>query len=111
MYTVTLNDGTRLENLKLNGNNFISDILIEDSVFEGNLDKVVIFDGENEEIYTDQRLMANRVIDGKSWFVLGEKSAEYKMQEKIKELEQASPEGVYDDFAAAIREGVNSYGQ
>ena len=34
---ITLQDGTVLANLKLNGNNFISDTIIETSIFEDNL--------------------------------------------------------------------------
>ena len=37
MYKITLADGTVLENLELNGNNYIAEGVIEDSVFEGNL--------------------------------------------------------------------------
>ena len=41
MYTITLSDGTKLKNLELNGNNYISKTILEDSVFEGKLDTVV----------------------------------------------------------------------
>ena len=68
MYKITLADGTELENLELNGNNYIAEGVIEDSVFEGNLATVTITDGETTETYTDMRLMSNRVEDGRSWF-------------------------------------------
>lgn len=93
MYTITLNDGTKLENLELNGNNYIAEGVIEDSVFEGNLDTVVISDGEVTETYTDMMLMSNIVREGKSWFVLGEKTQQQKKDEardkQMKELEAA----------------------
>lgn len=93
MYTITLNDGTKLENLELNGNNYIAEGAIEDSVFEGNLDTVVISDGEVTETYTDMMLMSNIVREGKSWFVLGEKTQQQKKDEardkQMKELEAA----------------------
>lgn len=41
-WKITLADGTRLENLRLNGNNFISDTKITADIFNGNLSKVVI---------------------------------------------------------------------
>lgn len=41
-WKITLADGTRLENLRLNGNNFISDTEITADIFNGNLSKVVI---------------------------------------------------------------------
>ena len=72
MYTITLADGTKLKNLELNGNNYIAEGVIEDSVFEGNLDTVKITDGETTETFTDMRLMSNIVRDNRSWFVLGE---------------------------------------
>ena len=83
MYTITLTDGTKLENLELNGNNYIAEGVIEDSVFEGNLDTVKITDGETNETFTDMRLMSNIVRDNRSWFVLGEKSAQQKKEEAM----------------------------
>lgn len=41
-WKITLANGTRLENLRLNGNNFISDTEITADIFNGNLSKVVI---------------------------------------------------------------------
>lgn len=93
MYTIILADGTKLKNLALNGNNYISETVIEDSVFEGNLDTVKISDGSTTETFTDMRLMSNIVRDNRSWFVLGEKSAQQKKDEetarKLAEMEQA----------------------
>ena len=45
MYSVKLADGTELTNLELNGNNFIAEVL-DKNVFQGNLDRVTITDGE-----------------------------------------------------------------
>ena len=89
MYKITLNDGTVLDNLELNGNNYISEKVIEDSVFTGNLDTVTITDGETNETFTDMKLMSNRVDGGKSWFVLGEKTAQEKKEEAMaRQLEE-----------------------
>ena len=87
MYTIILGDQTELTSLALNGNNFISDQIITDETFEGNLDHVIIR-GENgyQEIH-DMFLVANRVIDGKSWFIIEEKTEEMKREERIVELE------------------------
>lgn len=93
MYEITLNDGTKLSNLVLNGNNFIAPGEIADSVFEGNLGTVTVSDGEKEEAYADMVLLSNIVRDGQSWIVLGRKSEEQKRQEardrEIAELRQA----------------------
>ena len=84
MYTIKLNNGTIISNLVLNGNNFISDKIISDDIFTNNLDKVEISDGKSTQIYNDMVLVANRVIDGKSWFILAEKTPEQKEKETLK---------------------------
>ena len=89
MYTIKLYDGTLLGNLTLNGNNFISNAIIPDTVFENNLKTVEVFDGENTQILTDQFLAANRVIDNKSWFVLIDKTPEMKREEEMTDLQLA----------------------
>lgn len=93
MYTITLQDGTKLENLELNGNNYIADGIISDAVFADNLKTVTISDGETTDTYTDMKLVANRVWDGKSWFVLAEKTVQEKKEEardnKMEEILQA----------------------
>ena len=86
MYTITLNNGTKLKNLTLNGNNFISEKIIEDAVFDGNLKRVEISDGEKTTVYEDMFLASNRADGGKSWIVLLEKTDEMKRQEQIEEL-------------------------
>lgn len=83
MYQITLHDGTVLDDLELNGNNFISEKVIDDSVFSGNLDTVTISNGETTETYTDMKLLSNRVDGGKSWFVLGEKTEQEKAMERL----------------------------
>lgn len=87
MYTITLSNGNTLKNLELNGNNFISAEIIEDSVFEGGLDTVIIAEGKNKETHTDMVLVSNRVFDDKSWFILSEKTQEQKERERIASLE------------------------
>ena len=87
MYTVVLQDGTALENLTLNGNNFISDTLIDDSVFVDNLDTVTINDGETTQVHENMKLIANQVFEGKSWFIIEQKTPQDIEKEKLeKEL-------------------------
>ena len=92
MYTITLNDGTKLKNLELNGNNYISEKPIENSVFEGNLGTVTITDGKTTKTYKDMTLLSNRVDDGKGWFVLDEKSKwtlnDSALAAKVEKLEE-----------------------
>ena len=87
MYRITLEDGTVLDNLELNGNNYISETLIDDNVFEDNLDTVEIYDGETAQVHENMKLVANQVFDGKTWIVLAEKSTEDIEKERLeKEL-------------------------
>lgn len=95
MYKITLADGTTLENLVLNGNNYVASTAVDDAVFKDNMASVTITnleDGTTEQI-EDGVLLSNIVRDGKSWLVLGQKSAEQKAQEardnEISELRRA----------------------
>ena len=89
MYTIKLYDGTVLENLELNGNNFISDTIIPDTVFENNLKLIEISDGETTQTLTDQFLAANRVENNQTWFVLIDKTPETKREEEMADLQLA----------------------
>lgn len=51
-YRITLADGTILDNLTMNGNNFISEEAIDASIFDGTCSPVIINDGTNEEVCT-----------------------------------------------------------
>jgi len=99
MYTIKLYDGTVLDNLELNGNNFISDTIIPDLTFENNLKSVEISDDKSTQIYHDMVLVANRVIDGKSWFILAEKTPEQKEKEEFEN-------NIADIYATLISKGL-----
>ena len=92
MYKITLSDGTKLENLELNGNNFIAPGIIDDSVFTDNLANVVIEDGSTAKTYSNMVLVSNREDGGKSWFILREKTHEEEAEEErsriIAEIQQ-----------------------
>ena len=96
MYQITLHDGTVLDELELNGNNFISEKLIDDAVFSGNLDTVTISNGETTATYTDMKLLSNRVDGEKSWFVLGEKTAQEKAMERLVSALSVNAESITD---------------
>ena len=110
MYKITLADGTALENLVLNGNNFIAQTAVDDAVFKGNMATVTVTnleDGTAEQI-EDGVLLSNIVRDGKSWLVLGQKSAEQKRLETIDstftDLQMALAE-VYEMMIGGINNG------
>lgn len=69
-YKITLSDGTVIDNLKLNGNNFISNEIIDPMLFNGNCSPVVISEGTNEEIHDNMELVQITQVNGDYWFVL-----------------------------------------
>ena len=87
---ITLQDGTVLDNLELNGNNFISDTIIETSTFQDNLGNVKIEDEDgNITEYRFMKLIQNIEVDGKSWFILAEQSENDLLKARLKATEDA----------------------
>ena len=81
-----LADGTKLTDLRTNGNNFVSDSPIEDSVFEGNLSNVKITTPEGVTEYKDLKLVQNRQFGDVYMFVLAEKTPVEKEKEELLQL-------------------------
>lgn len=84
IFSIELSNGTKIEKLELNGNNFISDTEITAEMFEGGLLEVRI-SGDKGTVYTinHAKLIQIMELDGKWWFILAEMSAEELMFEKI----------------------------
>ena len=58
MYKITLNDGTVIDNLTVNGTNFVSKDKIDESIFtKDNLKKVTINDTDYENLVFIQQMM------------------------------------------------------
>jgi len=85
MYTVKLSDGTKIKNLGLNGDNFVSRTKIEDSVFAGKLSHVEITDSESGEvqILEDAELILNKQYGDEYWFVIKEKPQSEKDKKEV----------------------------
>lgn len=83
MYKIILSDKTVLDKLTLNGNNYVSDVLIKDEVFDGNLEVVEIYEGKSKQVYNNMKLVANQIYEGKSYFILAEKTEQEKEKEKL----------------------------
>jgi len=96
MYTIKLSDGTELKGLELNGNNYIAPKVLKDSVFEGKLSTVTISDGETTEEHADMVLIQNKEYDGKSWFILGEKSEQENELECLQATIEATETNLTD---------------
>jgi len=86
MYKITLHDGTVLDNLFLNGNNFISVTPIDSEIFKNNLKTVLISDDDVETVYNDMKLVQNIEYNGEYWFILAEKTPEDKSAELINQM-------------------------
>lgn len=84
-YSVTLSDGTKLDNLALNGNNFVSSTKLTEDNFKDKLSKVTITgdDGKTKD-YTDMVLVQVTQMGDETWFILGEKA-----QDDVSKLQSA----------------------
>lgn len=86
-YTVTLSDGTKIENLTLNGNNFISTTAVTEDQFDGKLKGVTITDSDGiEEKHEDMFLVqVTHPSDQEWWFILADKTASQIKQEQLEQ--------------------------
>lgn len=75
-WTITLADGTALEGLSLNGNNYISSKKITEDVFADNLGTVTISDGEHEEVHENMALAQITKVGTSYWFILRDLTAQ-----------------------------------
>lgn len=84
MYSITLNNGAILDGLELNGNCYITEENLSESLFDGNLGTVKISDGEVTETRHDMVLNGLWIDSGKTWIALGEKTEQEKNTEQMK---------------------------
>lgn len=80
IYKITLADGTVIDNLKLNGNNYVSEKELTDDIFIGNLDTVTIDDGDMALTYNNMELIQLKKYADGYYFILKEMS-EAELQE------------------------------
>lgn len=70
LYTIILENGNKIENLYLGGNTFISEVPIDPNIFNKNLARVIVSNGEYEEIHENMELAYFSEKEGKWYFVL-----------------------------------------
>lgn len=70
VYKITLSDGTVIDNLKMNGNNFISSVEVDKAVFDGNCLNVTINDGKKDDVHINMELVQITKMGSEYWFVL-----------------------------------------
>lgn len=102
MYTMTLSDGTKLENLELNGNNWISSTKLTEKDFEGKLNKVTVTDGKSTQEYEKQLLVQITEVEGKYWFILRGKIQREEIEESITEMQVAIAD-VYEQMLGGTK--------
>ena len=82
---VKINNEITIDNLELNGNNFIPKTGIKEEMFD-NLREISIIDSEgNEEVIRNVKVIFSKV-NGKQSFVIVEKSKEEIEKDEIKQL-------------------------
>lgn len=83
-WKIELADGTALEGLDLNGNNYISAKKLTEDMFEGKLSHVVITDSEGAaEEHDNMELVQIQKVGTKYWFVLRELTVQEIRDAKI----------------------------
>lgn len=70
MYTITLADGKKLENLDKNGDNYVSKTKIDESIFKNNLSKVTVSDGETETTYENVEFVQQMQWSDGTWYLV-----------------------------------------
>lgn len=82
---IKLNDGTEIKNLELNGNNFIPETL-DKTIFENNLEKVIIIDVDgSEKELINQKVQFTKIGDAEA-FILLDKTKEEELIELLADL-------------------------
>jgi hypothetical protein len=71
MYKITLKDGTVIDNLTMNGNNYVSPTEVDTSIFtRKNLSSVVVNDGEKDETLTNLLFVQETHMKDGYYFIL-----------------------------------------
>lgn len=83
-YKITLDDNTILNDLELNGNNFVSSNILDKNIFTGNIKNVIISDGDHETTYRDMVLRHFDIYDNQTYFVLSPKTEQERKDEEMK---------------------------
>ena len=101
-YTITLADGQKLTNLGINGNNYVSQTQIDESIFEDNLSTMTVSDGKNEDVYHDVEFIQQmQWMDGTYYLAFRELTEQEKMIknmiatiEEVNEMKSAIERGL-----------------
>ena len=70
IYTMVLSDGTIIENLRKNGDNYISASKLTADMFEGKMSEVTVYTSEDEVVMDNMALVLTTEKNVEYWFVL-----------------------------------------
>ena len=79
-YSIELSDGTMLNNLRLNGNNYVSETEVTEAEFAGRISRVIIRSSDTEEILNDAELLQIVHYSDGWYFILREIPEAEQMQ-------------------------------
>lgn len=87
MYKIKLSDGSVINDLTMNGNNFVSETKLTEADFDGKLSPVIIADPDGNEEYHEHMELVQVVnadyTDGKWYFVLRDITEQELWQAKV----------------------------
>lgn len=102
MYTITLTDGKKIENLEKNLDIYVSKTKIDESIFKNNLKTMKISNGTTEEIFHDIIFVRQMKADENEFFLMfREKTEQEKLDETITDVQTALTE-VYETLTGGI---------
>ncbi|HNX62855.1 MAG TPA: hypothetical protein PKN45_09455 [Candidatus Limiplasma sp.] len=84
VYQIILSDGVTISNLRLNGNNFVSNTPISATVFTGKLSPVTIRKNDVPEIHEHMELVQVTRMGSEYWFVLRDITEQELSQIKLR---------------------------
>jgi hypothetical protein len=93
---MVLADGTVLDNLEMNGNNYVSKVEVSGDIFEDNLGTITV-DGT---VYDNMKLVQCKKHDNEWWFILAPKTKMDKLTEENSELRSRLHEYQSDNLTA-----------
>jgi hypothetical protein len=96
MYTITLANNKKIENLEKNLDVYVSKTEIDESIFENNLKTMKVSDGTNEEVFHDIIFVRQMKANENEFFLMfREKTEQEKLDETITDIQTAVAE-VYE---------------
>ena len=85
MYKVTLQNGHIIDDLELNGNNYIANTVIEENIFKDNLKTVTVSRGNDTVTHNDMKLVQLLTTkENQTWFILSIKTKEESENEEFR---------------------------